>query len=104
MSWRGWLENGCWYVHKLIFVDGIMGSGKPTTAKFVAEELERSGTPVRLIDENFADHPVQMADPEEFESIDVWMTERLFEGLVIENGAGDWDRYKSEILQFLQVL
>ena len=89
---------------KLIFVEGIMGSGKSTTVKFVAEELERSGTPVRLIGENTKPHPVQMADPEEFESIDVWMTERLFEGWVIENGAGDWDRYKCEILQFLQVL
>lgn len=62
---------------KLIFVEGIMGSGKSTTAKFVVEELERVGTPVRLIDENDDNHPVQMADPEEFESIDVWMTDRL---------------------------
>ncbi|MGA1199351.1 MAG: AAA family ATPase, partial [Candidatus Latescibacterota bacterium] len=62
---------------KLIFVKGIMGSGKSTTAKFVAEELERSGTPVRLVGENAKPHPVQMADPEEFESIDAWMTERL---------------------------
>lgn len=54
-----------------------MGSGKSTTAKFVADELERGGTSVRLIDENDDNHPVQMADPEEFESIDVWMAERL---------------------------
>lgn len=76
-------------MYKLIFVEGIMGSGKSTTAKFVAEELERSGSPVRLIDENFADHPVQMSDPEEFESIDVWMTERL----------GKWQALVDSILQ-----
>ena len=64
-------------MHKLIFVEGIMGSGKSTMAKFVAGELDKGGTPVRLIDENAKPHPVQMADPEEFESIDAWMTERL---------------------------
>ena len=47
MSWRGWLENGCWGMCKLIFVEGIMGSGKSTMAKFVAGELDRVGTPVK---------------------------------------------------------
>ena len=54
-----------------------MGSGKSTTAKFVAEELARGGTSVRLIGEGAEDHPVQMADPEEYASIAVWMVERL---------------------------
>ena len=37
------------------------------------------------------------------------VTHRLFEDLeveklAIENGVGDWDQYKSEILQFIQFL
>jgi len=74
---------------KLIFVEGIMGSGKSTTAKFVAEELERRGTPVRLVGENAKPHPVQMADPEKFASIGAWMTERL----------GKWQVLVDSILQ-----
>ena len=30
-------------MHKLIIVEGMMGSGKSTTAKFIAAERERDG-------------------------------------------------------------
>lgn len=64
-------------MYKLIVIDGIMGSGKSTTAKFVVDFLERERVSARLIDEGNEDHPIQMKDPEAYESIQAWMTERL---------------------------
>jgi len=79
-------------VYKLIIVDGIMGSGKSTTAKFVVDCLEREGISARLIGEGDEDHPIQMKDPEDYVSIQAWMTERLVKWkkltvLTLENDA-----------------
>jgi predicted kinase len=45
---------------KVIFVDGLPGSGKSTTAEYVAGVLERRGIPCRLLREREADHPLNV--------------------------------------------
>lgn len=76
-------------MYKLIFVDGIMGSGKSTTATFVANCLEQKSISARVIGEGDEGHPIQMKDPEEYESIQGWMAERLMK----------WAALKASILQ-----
>ena len=44
----------------MIFVDGLPGSGKSTTAEYVAGELEQRGIPCRLLREREADHPLNV--------------------------------------------
>jgi len=44
----------------MIFVDGLPGSGKSTTAEYVASELERRGIPYRLLHERQPDHPLNV--------------------------------------------
>jgi len=43
---------------KLIFVDGITGSGKSTTAHFLARQLEKNGIKTKWFYENEKDHPL----------------------------------------------
>ena len=57
-----------------------MGSGKTTTATSIAEQLALSGLPARPICEGMSDHPVQTGDPEGFDSVAIWMQERLGSG------------------------
>src|SRR5262245_20350008 len=45
---------------RMIFVDGLPGSGKSTTAAHVAGELEQLGIPCRLLREREADHPLNV--------------------------------------------
>src|SRR5262245_47045296 len=45
---------------RLIFVDGLPGSGKSTTAKSLAAELEQRGIPWRLFRERESDHPLNV--------------------------------------------
>lgn len=45
---------------RLIFVDGLPGSGKSTTAALVASELERRGIPCRLLREREISHPLNV--------------------------------------------
>src|SRR5215467_3355239 len=45
---------------KLIFVDGLPGSGKSTITEHVAGELERRGIPCRLLRERETDHPLNV--------------------------------------------
>ena len=54
---------------KLIFVEGVIGSGKSTTANFIARQLQRNGVPARYIFEGGHWHPTRlMADlPHPFE-------------------------------------
>jgi nucleoside-triphosphatase THEP1 len=42
--------------NKMIFVDGLPGSGKSTTAEFVVRELEQRGISCRLLRERETDH------------------------------------------------
>ena len=68
------------FYNRLIIVEGIMGSGKTTTATSIAEQLALSGLPARAICEGMSDHPVQTGDPEGFDSVAIWMQERLGSG------------------------
>lgn len=43
---------------KLIFIDGITGSGKSTTAQFVATQLKRNDVKVKWYHEEETDHPL----------------------------------------------
>jgi hypothetical protein len=45
---------------RLIFVEGVMGSGKSTTANFVARQLRRNGIPARYIFEGGERHVVRL--------------------------------------------
>jgi hypothetical protein len=45
---------------RVIFVDGLPGAGKSTTAEYVARELEQRGIPCRLIREREIDHPLNV--------------------------------------------
>jgi hypothetical protein len=45
---------------RLIFVDGLPGSGKSTTAEYVAGELEQRGIPCRLLRERETNHPLNV--------------------------------------------
>ena len=42
---------------RIVFVDGLPGAGKSTTAEYVAGELEQRGIPCRLFPERETDHP-----------------------------------------------
>jgi hypothetical protein len=45
---------------RLIFVDGLPGSGKSRTTQYVARELEQRGIPCRLFREREPDHPLNV--------------------------------------------
>ncbi len=75
-------------MHKLVIVDGIMGSGKSTTTDLIAKYLQRKGVAVRTIGEGATGHPVQMGDPESSDSTATWMEERL----------DKWRRFRDELL------
>jgi len=45
---------------RMVFVDGLPGSGKSTTAEYVARELEKRGISCRLLRERETDHPLNV--------------------------------------------
>lgn len=45
---------------RLIFVEGLPGSGKSTTAEFITAEFAARGVPVRLLHEREPDHPLNV--------------------------------------------
>jgi thymidylate kinase len=47
---------------KLIFVEGIVGSGKSTTAKFITDCLTQQQIPARLLPEGGRGHPLRVAN------------------------------------------
>ncbi len=47
---------------RLIFVEGIIGSGKSTAARFIEAYLEQTQIAVRLVPEGGAGHPVRLAN------------------------------------------
>jgi len=53
---------------KLIFVDGITGSGKSTTAHFIARQIEKNGLKVKWFHEEETDHPFALMESKEDES------------------------------------
>jgi len=46
-------------VPRLILIEGMIGSGKTTTARYLADWLSRHGEDVRAFDEGAADHPIR---------------------------------------------
>jgi hypothetical protein len=48
---------------KIIFVEGIPGSGKSTTARFIALQSERNGIKTELFHESTYPHPILIRDP-----------------------------------------
>ena len=44
---------------RLILIEGMIGSGKTTTARHLADRLSRLGEDVRVFDEGAADHPIR---------------------------------------------
>jgi hypothetical protein len=48
--------------HRLVIVEGIMGSGKSTTMRFIAKHLQDSGQPALPIHERTEPHPVRATD------------------------------------------
>ena len=53
---------------KLILVDGITGSGKSTTAHFIARQMEKNGIKVKWYYEVEKDHPLLEIDKNKDES------------------------------------
>lgn len=49
-------------VHRLVIIEGIMGSGKSTMMRFVAKRLQDSGRPALPIHERADPHPVRATD------------------------------------------
>lgn len=49
-------------VHRLVIVEGIMGSGKSTTMRFIAKHLQEAGRPAVHIHERTDPHPVRATD------------------------------------------
>ncbi|WP_336784677.1 hypothetical protein [Paenibacillus sp. MMO-177] len=56
---------------KLIMVEGIPGSGKSSTARFIALQLERNGYPVELYHESTVPHPILL--DEDLYDLDRWL-------------------------------
>jgi len=54
---------------KLILVDGITGSGKSTTAHFIARQMEKNGIKVRWIYEQEKNHPLNKNQWQESDSV-----------------------------------
>ena len=50
---------------KLIFVDGIGGSGKSTTAHFIARQMEKNNIKAQWFHENEDDHPLKWPEKKE---------------------------------------
>jgi thymidylate kinase len=48
--------------HRLVIVEGIMGSGKSTTMRLIAKHLQDSGQPALPIHERTKPHPVRATD------------------------------------------
>ncbi|MGN6141756.1 MAG: hypothetical protein ACTHNV_22905 [Ralstonia sp.] len=48
--------------HRLVIVEGIMGSGKSTTMRFIAEKLREANVPSLAIHERTDPHPVRATD------------------------------------------
>jgi hypothetical protein len=49
-------------LHRLVIVEGIMGSGKSTTMRFIAKHLQEAGRPAVYIHERTDPHPVRATD------------------------------------------
>lgn len=69
---------------KLIIVEGIPGSGKSSTARFLALQSERNGNTTQLFHETTYQHPILIE--ERIDSPEAWMKQYLL----------NWDRFLEE--------
>jgi hypothetical protein len=49
-------------MYRLVIVEGIMGSGKSTTMRLIAQHLQESGQPALTVHERTEPHPVRATD------------------------------------------
>jgi len=56
-------------VSRLILIEGMIGSGKTTTAEHLGDCLSRRGEDVRAFDEGAADHPIRTRRVDELRAI-----------------------------------
>jgi hypothetical protein len=75
---------------RLVIIEGIMGSGKSTTARWIAAQLEAAGLPALAITERIDPHPVRGTD-----GLDHWFQPWLdvtAEGLA-ERSLAKWRKF-----------
>jgi hypothetical protein len=85
---------------KMIFVDGLPGSGKSTTAEYVASELEQRGVPCRLLRERETDHPLNVGG--DLHPSGSTTGARIFAaytiGSFVEESLARWDAFVAEVM------
>lgn len=76
---------------RLLLIEGIVGSGKSSTAKELARRLHKTGRPARWVREEAADHPVTPKSDDRPEPaanrIDWWL--RHWSEVAVRDEAGD---------------
>jgi hypothetical protein len=82
----------------VIFVDGLPGSGKSTTAEFVAGELARRGVPGRLLREREADHPLNVGGDvhPSGSTTGAWMFATYTVGSFVQESLVRWSEFAAE--------
>ncbi len=85
----------------MIFVDGLPGSGKSTTAEYVAGELEQRGIPCRLLRERETDHPLNVGG--DLHPSGRTTGARMFAtytvGSFVEESLGRWNAFVAEAMR-----
>jgi len=83
---------------KIIFVDGLPGSGKSTTAESIAGALEQRGIPCRLLREREKDHPLNVGGDlhPSGSTTGVGMFRAYTVGSFVEESLTRWDAFVAE--------
>jgi len=83
---------------KIIFVDGLPGSGKSTTAESIAGALEQRGIPCRLLREREKDHPLNVGGDlhPSGSTTGVGMFRAYTVGSFVEESLMRWDAFVAE--------
>jgi len=83
---------------RTIFVEGLPGAGKGTTAKYVVGELEQRGVPFRLLRERETDHPLNVVG--DLHPSGSTTGSRMFAaytvGVFVEESLARWDAFVCE--------
>ncbi|WHX50948.1 hypothetical protein QNH46_10025 [Paenibacillus woosongensis] len=73
----------------LIIVEGIPGSGKSTTARFISLQTERNGMKTKLFHESAFQHPIfldcEITDPTDWRNIYLANLDRFLDALPEDN-------------------
>jgi thymidylate kinase len=85
---------------KMILVDGFPGSGKSTTAEYVARELERRGVSYRLLREREDDHPLNVGGDlhPSGSTTGAQMFATYTVGSFVEESLARWDAFVAEAM------